>query len=49
VVRTLGRSDIREPAAEGGCLWRWTWTGVEVRERVEERGVEMGGFEERDV
>lgn len=42
VVRTFGRSEIREPAAEGGFWGRWTNTGVEVRERVEESGVEVG-------
>lgn len=51
MVRTLGRSEIREPAAEGRFLARWTKVGVEdrERERVDERGVDVGvEFEVRD-
>lgn len=40
---------MREPAAEGGFLARWTKVGVEDRERVDERGVDVSvEFEVRD-
>lgn len=49
VVRTLRRSEMREPAAEGGFLARWTKVGVEDKERVDERGVDVSvEFEVRD-
>lgn len=40
-VRTLGREDMRVPAAEGGAfgIWCWIVVGFGVRERVLARGL----------